>query len=93
MGPFEMVVLLVLIGTIGKTIQSFAHRPRVGPGEQNRMQALEAELRSTQERLLLTEDKVADLNEKLGFMEKLLANPESAPAIPAAPRSTASPLS
>ncbi len=78
MGVFEMVVALVFIATLGKTLGEYFRSSRRGlpPAEQSRIQALEAELRSTEERLALTEDRVCDLSEKLVFVEKLLATPD-----------------
>jgi hypothetical protein len=78
MGVFEMVVALVFIGTTGKVLAEYfrSSRRALPPGEERRIQHLEAELRSTEERLALTEDRVNDLSDKLGFVENLLANPE-----------------
>jgi hypothetical protein len=78
MGVFEMVVALVFIGTVGKTVSEYFRSSRRGlpPGDETRIRALETELRSAEERLALTEDRVTDLSEKLIFMEKLLSTPE-----------------
>jgi hypothetical protein len=78
MGVFEMVVSLVFIGTLGKVAKEYFRSGRRGPAaaEEQRIQVLETELRSAEERLALTEDRVSDLTEKLVFLERLLAEPE-----------------
>ena len=85
MGPFEMVVLIVFIATAGKVAETLVSRlsgPR-GAGEE-RIKALEAELRANEARLVQTEEHVADLTEKLDFVESLLGQP-ARPAEIAAP--------
>jgi hypothetical protein len=84
MGVFEMVVLLVFIGTAGKVaVQTLARGSRsIPPGEEQRIRDLETELRAAEDRLALTEDRVTDLSEKLAFMEQLLARPEEAARLP-----------
>lgn len=83
MGPFEMVVAIVLIATFGKIAQSFASRPR--PSEElptrGRVEALEAHLQANDARVAQAEERVAELSEKLEFMEKLLAGPDVGPRI------------
>jgi hypothetical protein len=81
MGVFEMVVVLVLIGTAGKVARAFA--PRRLPAEtEARVRALEAALQASEARLAETEERVADLGEKLVFMEDLLASPERRTPLP-----------
>ena len=86
MGPFEMVVLIVFIATFGKVAETLVSRlaPR-GAGEE-RLKALEAEVKANEARVLQAEEQVAELTEKLGFMEALLANPARQPELPASPR-------
>lgn len=73
-----MVVALVFIATTGKVLSERfrSERRALPPGEERRIQAMETELRAAEERLALTEERVNDLTEKLGFVENLLASPE-----------------
>jgi hypothetical protein len=84
MGVFEMVVILVFIGTVGKLGRAFITRSTHGisSGMESKIQALEAELRMNEERLAQTEDRVTDLTEKLSFVENLLARPTSSSSLP-----------
>lgn len=75
MGVFEMVVALVFIGTVGKTIQSFVERAPASGADSTRVRQLEAALNATETRLEHTEHRLAELNEKFVFMERLLAPP------------------
>lgn len=77
MGVFEMVVILVFIGTAGKVAQSYFSRPshRGSDAAESRLQALEAEVRTGELRLSQVEERAAELTEKLRFMEDLLAAP------------------
>ena len=86
MGPFEMVVLIVFIATAGKVADTLASRlgGRGGVGEE-RIRALEAELRANEARVVQTEEQVAQLGEKLGFVEALLAQPARPVEISAPP--------
>jgi hypothetical protein len=88
MGPFEMVVLIVFIGTVGKVAQTFMARPsRLGaPGADDRIRVLETELRANEARLAQAEEKVAELGEKLVFVEQLLARPESHAQLASSPQ-------
>ena len=87
MGPFEMVVALVFIGTVGKVLQAaLATRSPRGLGSAQEVQALQAELQGQEARLAQTEQQVADLSEKLVFVEKLLAQPERVAELPSSPR-------
>lgn len=83
-GVFMMIVLIVLITTAGKVVGTMVagRTPRDGIGE-GRIRALEEELRANEARLALAEEQVADLSEKLGFVEALLAKPAPPREIPA----------
>jgi cell division protein FtsB len=83
MGVFEMVVAIVAITTGGKVLQTWFARRGAGlsAGAEQRIQALEAELRTNDARLAQSEERIADLNEKLGFVEDLLAAPERSPRL------------
>jgi hypothetical protein len=84
MGPFEMVVLIVFIATVGKVAETAVRGlglRRSGHG-QERIDALQAELRANEARLSAAEDRVGELSEKLQFVENLLAKPERSPQLP-----------
>ena len=85
MGFLEMIVLVTLIGTVGKVLQAAVSRPGRGlpAAAEERIRTLEAELRASELRLADAEEHVALLAEKLGFVEELLAEPPHAPRIPA----------
>jgi hypothetical protein len=88
MGLFEMVVLVTFIATVGKVAETMLSRSREansGAGRE-RVDALEAELRASSNRLAQAEEKVAELSEKVEFMENLLAGPRPAPGLPGPPR-------
>lgn len=88
MGVFEMVVAIVFITTVGKAIASRGRR-RPMVEDPTRVAALEEALRANELRLAQTEDRVAELGEKLVFVENLLAAPGEASRLgppPAAPR-------
>jgi hypothetical protein len=80
MGLFEMVVLVTFIATVGKVAEAALSRTgRSAPGAApDRVDALEGELRASNSRLALAEEKVAELTEKVEFMENLLAGPRPA---------------
>ena len=80
MGVFEMVVAVVLIGTVGKVLQAFAQRG-ARPRDDGRLGALEATLGERDLRLAQAEERIDELGEKLVFMEPLLAAPGAAPRI------------
>jgi|GEM_PF-4368540 len=84
MGLFEMIVLLVLIGTAGKVGTALVGRSSraLTTGADRRIQALEAELRAAEERLALTEDRIVDLSEKVSFVENLLDTPDRKVRLP-----------
>lgn len=84
MGVFEMVVLLVLIATAGKVADSFVSRRHSGPDavSKARLAELEAQLHANDARLAQAEEKVAELGEKLEFMENLLAQPQAPGRLP-----------
>lgn len=88
MGVFEMVVLIVFITTAGKIVQSRRPRGSDASFAKERIQSLEAELRASELRLAQTEDRVAGLDEKLDFMEKLLATPSDHPGLARPQRET-----
>ena len=80
MGLFEMVVVVTFIATVGKVAEAVLSRSRdasSGAGRE-RVDALEAELRASSSRLAHAEEKVAELSEKVEFMENLLAGPRPA---------------
>ena len=82
-GVFTMVVLIVLIATAGKVVESMlARRPPRGEIGEERVRALEAEMRANEARLALAEEQVAELGEKLGFVEALLAKPAPPAELP-----------
>jgi hypothetical protein len=87
MGVFEMVVAIVFITTVGKVVASAARR-RPAEIDTPRVAALEAQLRANELRLSQTEDRVAELGEKLVFVENLLDAPEQASRLapPPSPR-------
>jgi hypothetical protein len=83
MGLFEMVVLVTFIATVGKVAEALLSRAggsSSGAGRE-RVDALEAELRASNSRLAQAEEKVAELSEKVEFMENLLAGPRPAPRL------------
>ncbi len=83
MGVFEMVVAVVLISAVGRVAQTFARRSRgTDAATAERIQKLEADLRASELRLSQAEEKVAELDEKLGFVENLLAAPGRASQLP-----------
>lgn len=87
MGIVLMVVLIVFIVTMGKVAQTLLARPpgeALGSGEE-RVRRLETELRSNELRLAQTEDRVAELGEKLLFLEKLLEAPKEPGRLPGPP--------
>lgn len=84
MGVFEMVVALVLIGTAGRVAQAFAKRPKPGDGE-GRMRALEATLQASELRLAQAEERMAELGDKVGFLEALLDRPDRHAPLPPPP--------
>ena len=83
-GVFMMIVLIVLIATAGKVVGTMvagrAPRDEIGEG---RIRALEEEMRANEARLAQAEEQVADLSEKLGFVEALLSKPTPPREIPA----------
>jgi hypothetical protein len=81
MGVFEMVVLIVLIGTVGKVARAHA-RGRVPAGTEREIQVLRDALRANELRLGQAEDRVAELGEKLVFVEALLAKPAERSGLP-----------
>lgn len=81
MSVFTMVVLIVLIGTLGKVLQSFAGRS-AAPLPDGRLRELEAALRANELRLAQTEERLEEMGEKLVFVEHLLAAPAKAPELP-----------
>ena len=84
MGIVLMVVLIVFILTLGRVAQTLLARPpgeALGGGEE-RVRLLEAELRANELRLTQTEDRVAELGEKLLFLEKLLEAPKDPGRLP-----------
>lgn len=84
MGVFEMVVIVVFLGTVGKVAQAMLGRAPHGDaaGTADHLRRLEAELRSNELRLAQAEEKVAELGEKLHFVEDLLAKPRRAAELP-----------
>jgi uncharacterized coiled-coil protein SlyX len=84
MGVLEMIVILVFIVTAGELGKSFISRSTrsITSGTENKIQTLEAELRANEERLGHTEERVAELTEKLSFVENLLAKPPSSSSLP-----------
>ena len=85
MGAFEMVVVIVFIGTVGKVAQEWAGK-RSSSAAEGQIRALESALQASEARLTLKEEKVADLSEKLHFVEALLAKPEEHSQLPPSPR-------
>lgn len=85
MGVFEMVVAIVFITTVGK-VAAGAVRRRPVEIDTPRVAALEAQLRANELRLSQTEDRVAELGEKLVFVENLLDAPEQASRLAPPPR-------
>jgi len=87
MGVFEMVVIIVFIGTAGKVARSAFARRVDGQSEstKNALQALEDELRANELRLTNAEARVEDLGEKLRFVENLLAAPDRHATLPSPP--------
>jgi hypothetical protein len=83
MGPFEMVVAITLIAAVGKFAQSLVSRPRSTdePAARQRLERLESQLQGTEARLTHSEERVADLAEKLEFMENLLASSAASPRL------------
>ena len=84
MGVFEMIVILTLIGTAGKIVQSALARAPRDAGAEDRIRALETELRANELRLTQAEERVAELGEKLDFVETLLTSPERMSQLPPA---------
>lgn len=85
MGVFEMVVAIVFIGTAGKLLRAhLGGKPAVEAG--GRVEALEAALRANELRLSQTEDRVAELGEKLVFVENLLGPAAEHARLPASER-------
>jgi hypothetical protein len=85
----SMVVLIVLIASLAKVARpvsgAMADRlTREGEEQSAQLAALRAELGATEERLALAEDRIADLDEKLRFVEGLLASPERGRELPPA---------
>ncbi len=81
MGVFEMVVAIVFIGTVGKLLRAhLGGRPAVEAGD--RIQALEAALHTNELRLSQAEDRLAELGEKVVFVENLLTPGESRSPLP-----------
>lgn len=78
MGPFEMVVFLVFIATVGKVADSLISRRSTGldAAGKARLEGLESQVQANDARVAQAEEKVAELEEKLVFMENLLAQPE-----------------
>lgn len=81
MDVFTMVVLIILIGTVGKVLRSFARRS-AAPLPDGRLRELEAALRANELRLAQTEERLEEMGEKLVFVEGLLEAPAKAPALP-----------
>ncbi|CAN5294537.1 hypothetical protein BH24GEM2_BH24GEM2_17750 [soil metagenome] len=81
MGVFEFVIVIVLIGAAGRAAQAYAGRSASG-GSNEQIRALEAALQANEARWTQTEEKVADLSEKLHFVEDLLAKPEEHSQLP-----------
>jgi hypothetical protein len=91
-GPFEMVVIIVFLGTLGKLGQPVARalasrfsRP-AGAVDAAQVQALRSALGATEDRLAQAEDRITELDEKLRFVEGLLEKPVAAPTLPPSPR-------
>lgn len=80
MGLFEMVVLVTFIATVGKVAEAMLSRTGASNSgaARERVDALEAELRASSARLAHAEETVAELSEKVEFMENLLAGPRPA---------------
>jgi hypothetical protein len=85
MGVFEMVVAIVAISTIGRVVQSY-HKGRAGGAAKAEIQELRSAVESNELRLIQAEEKVADLTEKLTFVESLLASPERHSQLPPSSR-------
>ncbi len=81
MSVFTMVVLIVLIGTLGKILQGFAGRS-AAPLPDGRLRELEAALHANELRLAQTEERLEEMGEKLVFVEGLLQAPAKAPGLP-----------
>jgi hypothetical protein len=77
MGVFEMVVAIVFIATVGEVAKAaFSRGPkRSAATAEKRIGEVEAELRAAELRLSQAEERVADLTDKLDFVEKLLSDP------------------
>lgn len=85
MGVFEMVVAIVFIGTAGKLLRAYVGaKPAVEAS--GRVEALESALRANELRLSQTEDRVAELGEKLVFVENLLGPAEEHARLPSSER-------
>jgi hypothetical protein len=74
MGVFEFVLGIMFIGAIGKVAQAYAGR-RGSSGSEEQIRSLEAALQANEARLTQTEERVADLSEKLHFVEEVLSKP------------------
>ena len=84
MGVLEMVAVIVLIGPVGKVAQEWVGKRSSG-GAESQIRALESALHANEARLTQTEEKVADLSEKLRFVEALLGKPEERSQLPPSP--------
>lgn len=88
MGPFEMVVIIALLGTLGKlghpvvrALSARLSRP-AGAVDSAQVQALRSALGATEDRLAQAEDRITELDEKLRFVEGLLEKPATANSLP-----------
>ncbi|MBW3628927.1 MAG: hypothetical protein KY464_06480 [Gemmatimonadetes bacterium] len=87
MSVFAFVILVIILTGLGKPIaQALANRleRQRGVGGGAEILELRSALRSTEERLGHAEDRIADMDEKLRFVEGLLAQPNRAGELPGA---------
>lgn len=85
MSVFALVILVIVLAGLGKPIaRALANRleRERGIGDAAEVLALRSALRSAEERLGHVEDRVADMDEKLRFMEGLLAKPNRGAELP-----------
>jgi F0F1-type ATP synthase membrane subunit b/b' len=84
MGLFEMVVAIVFIATVGEVAKAAMSRgpKRSAAAAEKRIGEVETELRAAELRLAQAEERVADLTDKLDFVEQLLADPGRAQRLP-----------
>ena len=72
MGVFPFIIALIVLGPIAKAIaERISRSDRSLPGEAELRKAL----RESEQRQAETESRLAAVEEKLDFYEKLLANP------------------